>query len=127
MSNARIGITGELRSLFRGILASAYTRLKLLAVEVHEEKAWVIRQLVLGSAALFFFSFSLLLGILSLVYWLPSDMRYTVFGITAAIFLLVSLAVVLKLVGESKKHGGIFNTSLDTLGKDLAAMRDPHE
>ena len=45
------------------------TRLELLAIELKEEKAWLMRSLVVAVAALYLLTFGLLLAIFALVLW----------------------------------------------------------
>jgi uncharacterized membrane protein YqjE len=77
---ASAGIVGDVRGIASDALRMARTRLELLAIEVQEEKARAMRQLIVAAATLFFLSFGMLLAILWLALFLPEGPRQVVLG-----------------------------------------------
>jgi uncharacterized membrane protein YqjE len=59
-------IVGDLKGLAGTGVRAVRTRLELLAIEVKEEKAWLVRLVIVAVAALYLVTFGLLLGIVAL-------------------------------------------------------------
>ena len=63
------------------------TRLELAAIELKEEKAWLVRFLIVAVAALYLVTFGLLLAVSALVLFASEENRPAILGICAGLFL----------------------------------------
>ena len=62
-----------------------------LAIELKEEKAWLVRFIVIAIAALYLLTFGLLLAVMALALYANEENRPAIVGICAAVFLLASM------------------------------------
>jgi len=60
------GIVGDVRGIASTGLRAVRTRLELASIELTEEKAWLVRFLLIAVAALYLLTFGLLLGVCAL-------------------------------------------------------------
>ena len=79
------GIVGDVKAIASTGLRAVRTRLELLAIELKEEKAWVVRLLVVAVSALYLLTFGLLLAVFALVVWASEENRPLILGGGAAI------------------------------------------
>jgi uncharacterized membrane protein YqjE len=98
------------------------TRLELLAIEVKEEKAWVVRLLIVAVAALYLLTFGLLLGILALALWASEENRPLIVAAAAGFFLAGGIGAVAYVVVTSKKRHPIFQNTIAVLKGDEAQL-----
>lgn len=120
------GIVGDVKALASTGLRAVRTRLELLAIEVKEEKAWVLRFLVVAIATLYLLSFGLLLAVFALVAWASEENRPAILASFAAAFLAVGAAGVAYIMTASKGRAPVFQETIAVLKGDeqaLAQMR----
>lgn len=117
---------GHIRSLAADVLRAAQTRLTLFTVELRQEKAWLVRQIVMGAAALFLGIFALFLGMLFILASLPEHERAAALGIAALVFALAAAFTAVKLLLDSRKRTGL-QATLQVLEDDIRSLGGKHE
>jgi uncharacterized membrane protein YqjE len=117
------GIVGDLKGLASASLRAVRTRLELLAIEVTEEKAWVVRFLMVALAALYLLSFGLLLAIFALVVWASEENRPLILAAFAGLFLLLGAGGLAYILTASKQRHPIFKETIAVLKGDEQALR----
>lgn len=111
-------LVGDLRGIASTGVRAVRTRLELLAIELKEEKAWVVRFLVVAIASLYLLTFAVLLGIFALALWASEENRPAILGACAGVFLLAGGGGIAWLVSSSKKRHPIFQETLAVLKGD---------
>lgn len=117
---ASAGLVGDVRGIASDALRMVRTRLELLAIEVQEEKARALRQLIVASATLFFLSFGMLLAILWLALFLPEGSRQVALGGLGLVFLGAGAAGAAWL--RRSPHEPPFSATVATLQADERAL-----
>lgn len=115
------GLVGNIRGLASDGVRIVRTRLELIAIELQEEKAHAVRQIVIASAALYLLTFGTLLAILAIGLALPPGPREMVFAILALVFL--ALGGLGAWMGFSTRRQSMFGETLAVLGRDEQALR----
>jgi uncharacterized membrane protein YqjE len=116
------GLLGNVRGLASDGLRMVRTRLELLAIEVQEEKAHAVRQIVVASTVLYLLTFGTLLAILAIGLALSPGARETFFGVLAFIFLALG-GLGVAWLGTLTRRRPVFSDTLSTLGRDEQALR----
>ena len=117
------GMVGDLRVIVSTGVRAVRTRLELIAIELKEEKAWVVRSIVVAIAALYLLTFAVLLGIFALALWASEANRPAILAGFAGAFLLAGLGGVGYIVAQSKKRHPIFQDTLSVLKGDEKALQ----
>jgi uncharacterized membrane protein YqjE len=117
------GIVGDVKAIACTALRALRTRLELLSIELKEEKAWVVRFLVVAAAALYLLSFGLLLAIFALVVWASEENRPAILACFAAAFLVLGAAGVAYILKASKTRHPLFEDTIAVLKGDEQALR----
>jgi uncharacterized membrane protein YqjE len=115
-------IVGDVRGLASTGLRAVRTRLELLAIELKEEKAWAVRFLMIGVAALYLLTFGLLLAIFALALWASEENRPAILAGFAGLFLAAGIAGVAYIVAQSKKRHPLFQETIAILKGDEKAL-----
>jgi uncharacterized membrane protein YqjE len=116
---------GDVRGLAGTALRAVRTRLELLAIEASEEKAWVLRFLVVAVAGLYLVTFGLLLAVLALVLWASEANRPGILAAFAVAFIVVGAGGFWYMVGASKKRNSLFQETIAVLKGDEHAFSQP--
>lgn len=116
-------IVGDVKGLASTGLRAVRTRLELFGIELGEEKAWVIRFIVIAVAALYLVTFGLLLAIFALALFASDQDRPLILGVCAAAFLAAGIGGVGYLWSASKKRHPIFHETIAVLKGDEKALR----
>ena len=119
------GFIGDVTSLAANGLRALRTRLELLAIELQEEKAWLVRFLVISIAALYLISFGTLLAILALSLAMPEASRPVVLGGFGGVFLAVGIGAVAWIVLAARGRQSVFQETLGVLARDEKSLRGP--
>jgi uncharacterized membrane protein YqjE len=117
------GIVGDVKGLASTGVRAVRTRLELLAIELTEEKAWAVRFLMVGVAALYLLTFGLLLAIFALVLWASEENRPAILAFSAAVFLLAGGAGVAYIVNASRRRDSLFKDTIAVLKGDEQALQ----
>lgn len=112
------GIVGDLRGIATTGVRAVRTRLELLAIELKEEKAWLVRFLIVAIAALYLLTFGLLLGISALVLFASEENRPAILGICAGVFFLTGVAAAAYVFLTAKKRHPLFDETIAVLKGD---------
>ncbi|APV48924.1 hypothetical protein BWI17_04030 [Betaproteobacteria bacterium GR16-43] len=117
----RKNLVADVRGIASDAVRIVRTRLELLSIEFQEEKARVVRQVLVASGALFFSFFGMLLALAWLVLALPVEYRQAVIGCVGLAFLAAAASCAFWL----SRNGGRtpFASTIDTLIRDEAAFR----
>lgn len=117
----RGGLVADVRGVASDGLRMIRTRLELLAIEFQEEKARIVRQVLVASATLFFAFFGMLLALLWLVLTLPEDYQHTVLGLLGFAFLAAGGGCAWWLARKDVRAP--FETTIRTLVRDETALK----
>lgn len=117
-------IVGDVRGIAATGVRAVRTRLELVAIELKEEKAWIVRLIVVAITSLYLLTFGLLLAIFALALFATEENRPAILGIAAAVFLLAGAGGALYLRLQSKKRHPIFEDTLNVLKGDEAGLQD---
>jgi uncharacterized membrane protein YqjE len=115
-------MVGDLRGVVSTGVRAVRTRLELIAIELREEKAWVVRSIVAAVASLYLLTFAVLLGIFALALWASEANRPAILAGFAGAFLIAGLGGVAYIVAQSKKRHPIFQDTLSVLKGDEKAL-----
>ena len=116
-------IVGDLKGLAGTGVRAVRTRLELLAIEVKEEKAWLVRLVIVAVAALYLVTFGLLLGIVALALFASEENRPLIVGVAAVLFLACGIGGAAYIVVSSKKRQPIFQNTIAVLKGDESAFQ----
>lgn len=112
----------SLSNLLSSLLGIAQTRLELLANELEEQKAHLIKLFYYSMLMLFFFSVGLLLLTILLIIYFWEAYGLLALGLAAATYLVIALffavAIIIKLRNQPKS----FSISLQEVSKDRAKL-----
>jgi uncharacterized membrane protein YqjE len=116
-------IVGDLKGLAGTGVRAIRTRLELLAIEIKEEKAWLVRLLIVAVAALYLLTFGLLLGIFALALWASDANRPLILAAAAGFFLAGGIAGAAYILVSSKKRHPVFKDTIAILKGDEESLR----
>jgi uncharacterized membrane protein YqjE len=111
-------IVGDLKGFAATGVRAVRTRLELMGIELKEEKAWLVRSLVISVAALYLLTFGLLLAVAALVLFASEANRPAILGVCAGVFLLGGTGAAFYVYGLSKKRHPIFAETIAVLKGD---------
>lgn len=111
-------IVGDLKGLASTGVRAVRTRLELMAIEFKEEKAWVIRLIIVAIAALYLLTFGLLLGIFALALYASEENRPLILAAFAGFFLAGGIGGAAYIFMASKKRHPIFENTIAVLKGD---------
>ena len=117
------GIVGDVRGLASTGVRAVRTRLELASIELSEEKAWLVRFILVAVAALYLVTFGLLLGICALTLWASEENRPAILGGFTAVFLVVGIGCAVYIWLESRKRHPILKETIAVLKGDEQALR----
>ncbi|MEO5676249.1 MAG: phage holin family protein [Usitatibacter sp.] len=115
---------GDIRGIASTGVRAVRTRLELVAIEFKEEKAWVVRFIVVAVAALYLLTFGLLLGIFALVMFASEANRPAILGIAAAVFLAAGAGGAAYIWLQSKNRHPIFQETIKVLKGDESGLQE---
>ena len=116
------GLIGDVSSIASNGLRAIRSRLELLTIELKEEKAWVIRFIVVALAAVYLISFGTLLAILAVSLAMPENARPAVLGGFGGFMLAAGVGSVIWMVVSAKKRSPPFQDTIATLKRDEQAL-----
>ena len=116
------GFIGDVASIASNGLRAVRSRLELLTIEIKEEKAWVIRFIVVALAAVYLISFGTLLAILAVSLAMPENTRPLVLGGFGGFMLAAGIGSVIWMVTSAKKRTPPFQDTIATLKRDEQAL-----
>ena len=117
------GFVGSLRSLGDGLLATVQDRLKLVSLEVQEEKLRLIRMFVWISAAVFAGLMTITFASLTLVYLFWDTARLAVLGGLTALYAGALMVIIVAFRRYLARQPSPFAATLHEIGEDRACIR----
>ena len=117
------GIVGDVRGLASTGVRAVRTRLELASIELSEEKAWLVRFILVAVAALYLITFGLLLGLCALTLWASEENRPAILGGFTAVFLVVGIGCAVYIWLQSRKRHPILKETIAVLKGDEQALR----
>jgi uncharacterized membrane protein YqjE len=116
------GLIGDVSALAAGGLRAVRTRLELLTIELSEEKAWVVRLIVVAIGAVYLVSFGTLLAVLAVSLAMPEASRPAVLGGFAALMLVTGIAAIAWTLVSAKHRAPPFQDTIATLRRDEGVL-----
>ncbi|HYA76361.1 MAG TPA: phage holin family protein [Burkholderiaceae bacterium] len=113
---------GRVRGFAASSIRVVRTRLELLGVEIQEEKARVIRDLLIAVAALNLILCGLLLVAAWIVLSTPAEQRGVVLGIIALVVLLLGVIAFVWLLLAGGRRKPLFDATVTVLKGDEDAL-----
>jgi uncharacterized membrane protein YqjE len=115
---------GDIKGIASTGVRAVRTRLELLAIELKEEKAWVVRFIIVAVAALYLLTFGLLLGIFALVLFAAEENRPAILAVAAGIFLLAGAGGAAYIWLQSTKRHPMFQETIKVLKGDESGLHE---
>lgn len=122
MGRESTGIVGDVKGLASAGLRAVRTRLELVAIELHEEKAWAVRFIAVALAALYLVTLGVVLAIVALVVWASAENRPAILGLFAAFFLVAGGGIAAYLLSMKREHP-LFQDTIAVLKGDEQALQ----
>lgn len=116
-------VVGDLKGIASTGLRAVRTRLELIGIELKEEKAWLVRFLVVAIAALYLVTFGLLLAIVAIALFASEENRPLIVAVAAAVFLLAGFGGAAYIYVQSKKRHPIFDETIKVLKGDEKGLQ----
>jgi uncharacterized membrane protein YqjE len=116
------GIVGDIKGIASTGVRAVRTRLELLAIELKEEKAWLIQSIVVAVASLYLLTFGLVLAIFALVLFAAEENRPAILAICALLFFAAGIGGGLYLKSATAKRQPMFQDSIKVLKGDETGL-----
>ena len=117
------GIVGDVRGLAHTGLRAMRTRLELASIELTEEKAWLVRFVLVAVAALYLITFGLLLGVCALTLWASEENRPAILAGFTAAFLVLGIGCAIYIWMQSRRRHSLLEETIAVLKGDEQALR----
>jgi uncharacterized membrane protein YqjE len=117
------GIVGDVRGIASMGVRAVRTRLELASIELTEEKAWLVRFVLIAVAALYLLTFGLLLGVCALALLASEENRPLILGVCAAVFLLAGIGCGGYVFLQSRKRHPLLKETIAVLKGDEQALQ----
>jgi uncharacterized membrane protein YqjE len=119
----RPGILDSVRRLGDSALGALQTRIELLAVELAEEKRWLVATLIWTVAAIFFLGIALLTITATVVALCPAEARPFVLMGFSIVYVVAALVAINKAKAQTKDRDLPLSNTINELKKDIACLR----
>ncbi len=116
------GIFASLKRLGQSALGAFQNRVELFAVEVQEEKNWVIAALLWTAALLFFGILAILVITATIIYVCPAGARGYALGAFCLVYFILALWAWFGLKRHLTTRQPPFAATISELKKDVAAF-----
>jgi len=113
----------SLRRMAETALSTIHNRIELFALELHEEKCWLISTLLWAAAAIFFCGLAILFVVAMLVYLAPAGARPWVLGVVTALFIYLAVSAVFGLRRSLRDKPPPLSDTVGELKKDIQWIR----
>jgi uncharacterized membrane protein YqjE len=117
------GIVGDVRGIAHTGVRAVRTRLELASIELSEEKAWLVRFVLVAIAALYLITFGLLLGVCALTLWASEENRPAILAGFTAAFLVVGIGCAIYVWMQSRRRHPLLEETIAVLKGDEQALR----
>ncbi len=117
------GLLDSLKGLLRSAIALVQTRLQILGTELEEQRAILLREVLLAVMAAFCLGLGAVFTALFFVIYYWDSHRLIVVGLFAVFFFLASAAVLAALRAITRDRPRTFSTTIEELGKDRDSLQ----
>jgi uncharacterized membrane protein YqjE len=117
------GILGSVRRLADTFLSTVQNRVELFAVELQEEKCWLISTLLWAVALIFFGGLAILLVVGTIVYLSPDSARPWVLGVFSAVFVYLGINAFVGFRRSWREKPPALSDTVGELKKDIEWIR----
>ncbi len=117
------GVLDSLKALARSLLAVGQTRLDILGSELEEQRAILLREVLLAIIATFCLALSVVFTALFFVVLFWDSHRLLVLGLFAAAFFAASAVVIVALRAADRDRPRAFSATIEELGKDRESLQ----
>jgi len=117
------GLLDSLTSLARSLIAIGQTRLQIIGNELEEQRAILLRELLLAVTAAFCIGLSALFVAVFFVILFWDEHRLLVVGLFACLFIVASVAVILVQRMLSRERPRMFAITDEELEKDKESLQ----
>jgi len=117
------GLLVSLKTLARSLLALAHTRLDIIGSEIEEQRAILLREVLLAVIAAFCLGLGVAFTALFFVVLFWDSQRLLVIGLFAAAFLIGAGAMIAALRAAGRERPRIFSATIQELDKDRESLR----
>ncbi|MBK7999369.1 MAG: phage holin family protein [Verrucomicrobia bacterium] len=113
------GIMASVRRMIETGLRSVQNRVELFALELQEEKAWLISTLLWAAAAVFFGGLAIIFVVVTVVYLSPENARPWVLGGFALLFVYLAVNAIVGLRRSMENKKAPMSDTIGELKKDI--------
>lgn len=113
------GILASVRRMAETALRTVQNRVELFAVELQEEKCWLISTLLWAAAAVFFCGLAIIFVVGTVVYLSPENARPWVIGGFALLFVYLAINAVVGLRRSMQNKKPPLSDTVGELKKDI--------
>ncbi len=117
------GLLDSLKSLLRSAIALAQTRLQILGTELEEQRAILLREVLLAVMAAFCLGLGAVFAAMFLVIYYWDSHRLVAVGLCAVFFFVASAIVLATLRAATRDRPRTFSTTIEELGKDRDSLQ----
>jgi uncharacterized membrane protein YqjE len=117
------GILASLRRLVDTALSTVQNRIELFALELQEEKSWLISTLLWAAAMIFFCGLAIILVVATVVYLAPESWRPWILVGVAAIFIWLAISSIAGFWRSLRDKRPPLSDSIGELKKDIEWIR----
>lgn len=117
------GLLDSLKTLARSLLALAHTRLDIIGNEIEEQRAILLREVLLAVIAAFCLGLGVAFAALFLVVLFWDEHRLLVLGLFSAAFLIGAGAMIAALRAAGRERPRIFSATIQELDKDRESLQ----
>jgi len=118
-----VDLLGTLRRMIETALSTIQNRVELFAVEMQEEKCWLISTLLWAAAAIFFCGLAILFVVAMALYLAPEGARPWVLGVFTALFLYLAAHAVFAFRRSLRDRPPPLAETIGELKKDIEWIR----
>jgi uncharacterized membrane protein YqjE len=119
----RFNLFTSLRRLAETIVGAIHNRIEIFAVELQEEKCWLISTLLWSAALVFFGGLAIVFSVGAILYLVPYGARGWALGGFALLFILIAVNAGVGLRRSLRDKPPPLAHTLDELKKDLDWIR----
>ena len=117
------GILASIRRLADTFLSTVQNRVELFALELQEEKNWLISTLLWAAAMIFFGGLAIIFTVGTIVLFAPENVRPWVLGIFSAVFLYLGINAFVGLRRSLRDKPPPLSDTVGELKKDIEWIR----
>jgi uncharacterized membrane protein YqjE len=122
-ASQRGGLLDSLKALARSLLALGQTRLEIAGTEIEEQRALLLREVLLALTVALLLALGVAFTALFVVLVVPLEHRAYVPGLFAVVFFVASGAAFVALRAAHRSRPRAFSATIQELGKDRESLQ----